>query len=84
MINIDNFSQILIVICIVLFLALTFKKQVGFIFQFLIRAIFGSVFFSVINAMAGTVVGVNLLSIITVGFLGMPGVVLLYATNFFI
>ncbi len=42
-------------------------------------------FLSIINAIfAQTIIGVNVLSMLTIGFLGIPGVILLYATKLFI
>ncbi len=53
--------------------------------QLLIRSICGIAFLSIVNGVASsTIVGVNLLSIGTIGLLGIPGVVLLYATKILI
>lgn len=69
-------------LCFVLFIILAFRKQVSFVIQFLIRSIFGSIILTFVNmAFGGTVVGVNLISILTIGFLGIPGFVLLYVTK---
>lgn len=61
---------------------LGFKKQVSILLQFIIRGFCGALFLSIVNtAFASTIVGINALSLFTVGLFGVPGVVLLYATK---
>lgn len=72
-------------LCFAFFIMLAFRKQVSFLIQFFIRSIFGSIIFTFVNmAFGSTIIGVNLLSILTLGFLGIPGFVLLYATKILI
>ncbi len=80
-----NFSVILIGVCFVLILLISFKKQVKYILQFSIRSAIGVLGFSIINMVTGSyIVGINLISILTVGFLGIPGFISLYILQFMI
>ena len=64
------------------------KNWAEILLNFGIRAIFGMIAVWLINSwMRGsgleTVVGINPLSFLTTGFLGIPGVVLLYGLRFY-
>ncbi len=80
-----NLSVILIGICFAILILISFKKQVKYILQFAIRSAFGMLGFSIINMVTGSyIVGINLISVITVGFLGIPGFISLYILQFLI
>lgn len=73
-------------ICIVFMLAIVFQRQLKFILQFVLRGILGGIGIVLINfllAFAGINIGVgiNFLSFLIVGALGIPGFITLYFTG---
>lgn len=77
---------VVIVLCIFIVIYLC-KYHANYIFSLLLRTIFGLTCVYLINSAFEeleimTMVGINLISIITVGLLGIPGVILLYGGTF--
>lgn len=74
--------MVLIGLCVIFFIFLAFKNQVSKIFQFVIRGFVGTLFLTLINTVfSQVIVGVNIVSLLTMGFLGLPGFVLLFITK---
>lgn len=66
---------------LLLFLMSIFSKKVSYILKFLIRSAIGALGFTFLNmttATYGLIVGVNLLTVVFVGLLGIPGFISLY------
>ena len=77
---------VVIVLCIFIVIYLC-KYHANYIFSLLLRTIFGLTCVYLINSAfeeleITTMVGINLISIITIGLLGIPGVILLYGGTF--
>lgn len=70
---------------LILFLLSLFSKKIGYIFKFLVRSALGALGFTFVNiltASTGVLVGINLITLITVGLLGIPGFISLYIYQF--
>ena len=80
-------SQIImwmIVCCLGLIVLLTFGKPSRVLFRTAKAAAIGGVSLAVVNAVLapfGIFVGINAVTLLVVGFLGVPGVLLLYASS---
>lgn len=77
---------VVIVLCIFIVIYLC-KYHANYMFSLLLRTIFGLTCVYLINSAfkeleITTMVGINLISIITIGLLGIPGVILLYGGTF--
>lgn len=75
-----------LVLCIFIVIYMC-KHHANFVFSLLLRTIFGITCVYLINTVFEeleivTMVGINLISIITIGLLGIPGVILLYGGTF--
>ncbi len=81
-------SFILIVMCVVVVCAVSLRKRVEFLLNFMLRGISGCIAIFFINEMltaqgADILVGINPLTALTSGILGLPGVALLYGVYLF-
>lgn len=66
---------------LVLFLLSMFSKKLSYILKFSIRSAIGALGFSLLNMATtsfGITVGINLLTLVFVGLLGIPGFISLY------
>lgn len=85
MVNTDTFIIYIIIAILILLLLSVFSKKIGYILKFLIRSAVGVLGFTFVNmatSSLGVVVGANLLTILFVGLLGIPGFVSLYIFQF--
>jgi len=74
---------IIIGVCAIVLAIGILRRRVDIVLNFILRAVVGIVVISIINQILGTqntliTVGVNPISVITTGVLGLPGVALLY------
>ena len=77
---------VVLVLCIFVIIYMC-KYHANYMFSLLLRTIFGLTCVYLINSAfkeleIATTVGVNLISIIVIGLLGIPGIILLYGGTF--
>ncbi len=83
-----NPSQIILLMicgCMLFMLFIVFSEPFKLGFRFLLNSVFGCAFMWVANALlvpTGVSLGVNVVTACTVGILGLPGFLLLYAARF--
>lgn len=79
---------IIIAVCVLVLLMGAFKAKMEWIINFILRGVAGVLgiyFFNIFlqNQNINAEVGINAVSVLTSGFLGLPGLLLLYGINFF-
>ncbi len=85
--NIGGMAAILLVCLLVLLIGFMGKK-VEWLVNFILRAVMGTIGIYVLNFWLASqqfsvAVGINPLTFLTSGFLGFPGVIVLYGIHFF-
>lgn len=88
--NMDNYSGFIMitVVCTLVLLIGAIKKKSEFIINFILRTILGMISIYFINEFLNwqninLTVGMNPITVLTSGTLGIPGVLLLYGINFY-
>lgn len=86
----DIFSTVIVIAAIVLAVILVFRllaKPIKFIFKLMINTVLGFILLWLVNFFGGGIgiaLELNLINALVVGFLGIPGVLLLLAIRFFL
>lgn len=85
--NIGGMAAILGV-CVIVLLIGAMGRKVEWLVNFILRAVMGTVGIYFLNYLFSTqnisvAVGINPLTVLTSGFLGFPGLIVLYGINFF-
>lgn len=75
-------------VCILVLLMGAFRRKKEWIINFILRAVMGTVFMFFINGFLVSRgicidVGINPLTVLTSGFLGIPGLIMLYGINLY-
>ncbi|MBQ6806952.1 MAG: pro-sigmaK processing inhibitor BofA family protein [Lachnospiraceae bacterium] len=83
----SGMAAILIVCTLVLFIG-AFGRKIEWLINFVLRAVMGTIGIYFINyflisQQISTGIGINPLTVLTSGFLGFPGLIVLYGINFF-
>lgn len=88
--NMDNYSGFIMitVVCALVLLIGAVKKKSEFIINFILRTVLGMISIYFINEFLNwqninIAVGMNPITVLTSGTLGIPGVLLLYGINFY-
>lgn len=79
---------IIIIVCILVLFMGVFKSKMEWIINFILRGVTGIVGIYFINMFLekqqiASGIGINLVNVLTSGFLGFPGLILLYGINFY-
>ncbi len=85
--NIGGFAAILLV-CVAVLVIGAAGRKVEWLINFILRAVMGTIGIYFLNFVLasqqpGVAVGINPFTVLTSGFLGFPGVAVLYGINFF-
>lgn len=83
-----NGMLVMVGICILVLLIMFFRQKAEMILNFIVRSVLGSMGIYVINMLLGQIgivslVGINPISVLTVGSLGAGGLGLLYGIYFY-
>ncbi|MDD2556560.1 MAG: pro-sigmaK processing inhibitor BofA family protein [Syntrophaceticus sp.] len=70
---------VLFILLLLFFVGQAFWKPLGLFFKIGLRLILGGLFLFLVNFIPNFFLGVNLVSALTVGVLGLPGFLLLFA-----
>lgn len=69
------------VICIILIICKVFIKPIKVLIKILAKSIIGGIFLYIVNHIGIMQIGINLFTILSIGILGIPGLVMLVATR---
>lgn len=81
-------SAAILIVCVLVLLIGAFGRKIEWIINFVLRAVMGTIGIYFLNSFLLTrqisvAVGINPLTVLTSGILGLPGVAVLYGINFF-
>ncbi len=86
--DIGTGAIIIVVVCILILLMGAFKAKMEWIINFILRGVAGTVGIYFINMFLhsqniNAEIGINAVNVLTSGFLGIPGLILLYGIRFY-
>ncbi len=86
--NMSTGAFLIVIVCVLVLLMGAFKTKMEWIINFILRGVSGAVGIYFINLFLqnqkiGAEIGINVINILTTGFLGIPGLILLYGVNFY-
>lgn len=75
-------------VCVLVLLMGAFRRKKEWIINFILRAVMGTVFMFFINGFLVSQgihidIGINPITVLTSGFLGIPGLIMLYGINLY-
>ncbi len=78
----------IVIVCILILLMGAFKAKMEWIINFILRGVAGTVGIYFINMFLhnqsiNAEIGINTINVLTSGFLGIPGLILLYGIRFY-
>lgn len=81
-------ALLIVAVCVLVLLMGAFKTKMEWIINFILRSVSGAAGIYFINLFLqnqniGTGIGINVINLLTSGFLGFPGLILLYGINFY-
>lgn len=86
----DHYMGIIMIaaVCIIVLLIGAFRRKTEWVINFILRAVTGTAAAFFINAFLvskgiSIAIGINPITVLTSGFLGFPGLAMLYGINFY-
>lgn len=74
----------MIIACLIFIGLVLLSKSIKYIIKFFVQALFGALGFFIANSLLisfNLFVGINLITVLTVGLLGLPGFIMLYVAS---
>lgn len=83
-----NGMIIILIMCVLVLFIVLFGKKIEWLINFVLRAVMGTIGIYFINYFLisqeiSSGIGINPVTVLTSGFLGFPGLLVLYGINFF-